>query len=124
MSAARRPRGTGSLTVHADSTGRRVWKARVHVGGGAYKKLTLGPVRAPGSRVGLTRTGAEAELRRHIEALTLAPVVVEAVTVEDAGQRLVERLEALGRKRSHLEAVRSHLRQHIGPFFDDARSNP
>jgi integrase len=30
----------------------------------------------------------------------------------------VERLEALGRKRSHLEAVRSHLREHIGPFFD------
>jgi len=118
MSAARRPRGTGSLTVHADSTGRRMWKARVHVGGGAYKKLTLGPVRAPGSRVGLTRTEAEAQLRRHIEALTLAPAVAEAVTVEDAGQRLVERLEALGRKRSHLEAVRSHLRQHIGPFFD------
>ena len=45
-------------------------------------------------------------------------MVVEAVTVEDAGLRLVERLEALGRKRSHLEAVRSHLRQHIGPFFD------
>jgi hypothetical protein len=59
MSAARRPRGTGSLTVHADSTGRRMWKARVHIGGGAYKKLTLGPVRAPGSRVGLTRTEAE-----------------------------------------------------------------
>ena len=90
----------------------------MHVGGGAYKELTLGPVRAPGSRVGLMRTEAEAQLRRHIEALTLAPVVVEAVTVEDAGQRLVERLEALGRERSHLEAVRSHLRQHIGPFFD------
>lgn len=89
----------------------------MHVGGGAYKELTLGPVRAPGSRVGLMRTEAEAQLRRHIEALTLAPVVVEVVTVEDAGQRLVERLEALGRERSHLEAVRSHLRRHIGPFF-------
>ncbi len=117
MSAARRPRGTGSLTVHADSTGRKMWKARVHVWRRRLQEADA-PVRAPGSRVGLTRTEAEAELRRHIGALTLAPAVGEAVTVEVAGRRLVERLEALGRKRSHLEAVRSHLRQHIGPFFD------
>jgi hypothetical protein len=35
MTTARRLRGTGSLGVRADTTGRKIWKAHVHVGGGA-----------------------------------------------------------------------------------------
>jgi integrase len=39
------------------------------------------------------------------------------LTVEEAGERLVDKLEALGRKRSTIEGYRSALNVHLGPFF-------
>jgi hypothetical protein len=60
----RRPRGTGSLFI-VERRGRRLWYAKWRRGGRQVKR-SLGPVREPGGQVGLTRSQAEAELRREL----------------------------------------------------------
>src|SRR2546421_5567362 len=62
-SAARRPLGTGSLLVRTDSRGCKTWYGKWRAGE-RQRMRKLGPQREPGSAVGLTRTQAEAELRR------------------------------------------------------------
>jgi integrase len=115
---ARRSYGTGSLIVRTDSTGRNTWHAKVWAGRRqVWRKL--GEKRAPGSRDGLTRTQAEARLRRLIEELERTPVVVERLTVEDVGRRYVKHLTTLGRRRSTLLDYESYLRVHLVPFFGD-----
>jgi hypothetical protein len=52
-----RPRGTGELFTKGNT-----WYGRWYVRGRPAKR-SLGPVREPGSRTGLTRTMAEAKLR-------------------------------------------------------------
>lgn len=76
----------------------------------------LGPVRAVGSAEGLTRTQAEAKLRKLMEAVG-QPAVAERVTVQDAGVRLIAHLKALGRKRSTTQSYESYLEIHLAPFF-------
>lgn len=117
-SVARRSYGTGSLIVRRDSTGRESWHAKVRVGRRqVWRKV--GDKRAAGSREGLTRTQAEARLRRLIEELEAAPPIVERLTVEGTGERLIKHLRSVGRKRSTLEGYESFLRVHIVPFFAD-----
>lgn len=43
------------------------------------------------------------------------------VTVAQAGQLLIERLETKGRRRTTLEAYESHIRVHLVPFFGKQR---
>lgn len=43
------------------------------------------------------------------------------VTVAEAGQLLLERLETKGRRRTTLEAYESHIRVHLSPFFGKQR---
>jgi integrase len=74
----------------------------------------LGPVRAPGTREGLTRTMAEAKLRELIGEVA-APPVAERVTVKDAGRRHLAHLEAMGRKPSTLRSYRNLFDRHIVP---------
>jgi integrase len=80
-------------------------------GGRANRRL--GPMRKPGSSEGMTRTEAETRLRELIREVR--NVSNPDRTVEDAGRALLERLEVLGRSKSHRETVESHLRVHIVP---------
>jgi hypothetical protein len=43
------------------------------------------------------------------------------VTVAEAGQLLIERLETKGRRRTTLETYESHIRVHLVPFFGKQR---
>jgi integrase len=115
---ARRSHGTGSLIVRTDATGRPSWHAKVRVGRKqVWRKL--GEKRAAGSRDGLSRKQAEGRLRRLIEELERAPVVIERLTVEDVGERYLSHLATLGRRRSTLGDYSSYLRVHLAPFFGD-----
>lgn len=107
----RRSYGTGSLNVHTDAAGRETWYGRWHVGAQRLKRR-IGPKRAPGSRHGLTRAQAERALQRLIETERPSPTRPD-VTVEDAGERLISQLEALGRKPTTLGTYRSLLRAHL-----------
>jgi integrase len=106
----RRPYGTGTLHVKAGN-----WYGRWHLGGKRINRK-LGPVRKPGTRDGLTRAQAEKELRRRQESEKVA-VAPTRLTMEQAGNQLLDHLEARGRKRSTLEAYRSTLVIHLVPFF-------
>jgi integrase len=79
----------------------------------------LGPKRERGSRFGLTKVQAEAELRRRIDEARLSPPAAERVTVGEAGKRYLTHLETLGRRRSTLSDYESALRVHLVPFFSD-----
>ncbi|MEJ7790232.1 MAG: site-specific integrase [Thermoleophilaceae bacterium] len=107
---ARRTYGTGSIL---EKNGVYFGKWRV---GDRQVKRKLGPVRAPASRDGLTKTMAEAKLRKIMAEVTTDPVV-ERITVEDSGTRLIDHLEALGRKPSTIQNYHSYLRWHLAPFF-------
>ena len=114
----RRSHGTGSLIVRTDSTGRQSWHAKVRVGRKqVWRKL--GEKRVAGSRDGLTRKQAEARLRRLIDELERAPVVIERLTVGDVGERYLSHLATVGRRRSTLDDYSSYLRVHLAPFFGD-----
>src|SRR3954449_10378789 len=60
---AKRSYGSGRLFVRADSAGRETWYGSWRVGWRRIKRR-LGPKRRPSMADGLTRTQAEAELRR------------------------------------------------------------
>jgi integrase len=110
---ARRSYGTGSLVPRKDSTGRESWYGRWYVGDKRIKRK-IGPKRLPGSREGLTRAQAEAELRRRMaEAVT--PSRSADLTVTEAGERMIRHLESLGRKPSTISTYRSLLSSHLKP---------
>ena len=115
---AKRSYGSGSLLVREDSRGRETWYAKVRVGG-RQSKRAIGPKREAGSRRGLTRTQAEARLRKLLDELALAPPLLERLTVEEAGARYLAHLAAIGRRRSTLGDYESYLRVHLVPFFED-----
>jgi integrase len=111
----RRPYGTGTLHIKASN-----WYGRWRVAGRRVNRK-LGPVRSPGTRDGLTRPQAERELRRKMEQEHVAASTTVRLAVEEAGERLIDHLEALGRKRSTIEGYRSALAVHLVPFFRDKR---
>jgi integrase len=113
---SRRPRGTGSLFVKRDSAGRETWYGKWRVGT-AQLKRRVGPKRIPSTREGLTRTQAEAELRRLIGSVDQVSLSRERVTVEQVGGLLIESLRAKGRKRATIETYGSALRIQLVPFF-------
>jgi len=115
---ARRSYGSGSLFEKADSAGRVSWYGKWR-NGGTQVKRRIGPKRAEGSRDGLTRRAAEAELRRLIAEVRPYVPTAEALTVAEVGRRYVVHLERAGRKLSTRTAVRSALRVHLEPFFGE-----
>jgi integrase len=115
-SRPRRPRGTGTLFVKRDSGGRETWYGKWRVGS-AQVKRRIGPKRIPSTREGLTRTQAEAQLRHMIGSLDHIAVLRERITVEEAGELLVARARANGRKRATVDVYASTVRVHLGPFF-------
>ncbi len=115
-STPRRPRGTGALFVKRDSAGRETWYGKWRAGAVQVKRR-IGPKRIPSTREGLTRTQAEAELRRLIGSVEHAVALRERVTVEEAGRLLIANLQAKGRKRATIETYESLVRVHLVPFF-------
>jgi len=114
--AARRSYGTGSLYVRKDSTGRETWYGKWHSNGRRVKRA-IGPKRVDGSRDGLTRAQAEAELRRLMAETQPKPLVGERLDVEEVARRYRLHAQRVGRKRSTVENIESEVRVHLGPFF-------
>jgi hypothetical protein len=108
---ATRPRGTGSLFIQRGSYYGKWWEV------GRQVKRTIGPVRKPGTREGLTKTQAEARLRAMMQEARSAPALQERLTVAEAGNRLLQHLEAIGRKRSTRGDYESTIRVHLSPAF-------
>jgi integrase len=114
----RRSYGTGALFERADSAGRVSWYGKWRHNGTQVKRK-IGPKRAEGSREGLTRRAAEAELRRLIGEVKPVAAASEALSVAEVGRRYLAHLERAGRKHSTRVAVESTLRVHLEPFFGD-----
>ncbi len=109
---ARRSHGTGSLI---EQRGNYYGKWRID---GRQVMRKIGPVRKPATRDGLTRSQAETQLRK-LMANQTSPQATERITVSEAADRLLERLEAMGRKHSTLRAYRSKLTAQIKPKMGD-----
>jgi len=116
----RRPRGTGSLFARRDRAGREVWYGKWWSGTTQIKRR-IGPKRVPSTAEGLTRSQAEAELRKMIGAIGPAAARGERVTVAEVGELLVASLEAKGRKRATVQTYESHIRVQLAPFFGRRR---
>jgi integrase len=111
-----RPRGTGSLLRHVHRSGGETWYGRWWVNGGQVMRR-LGSVRAGTTREGLTRSQAEAELRRAIEASRTTSQQSERLDLAEAGRRYLANREAIGLKPGTLSDYESYLRVHLLPFF-------
>ena len=95
------------------------WMGKWYVRGKPVKR-SLGPMRQPGSREGMTKTQAEAKLRDLIsETSTAPPPAAEGMTVEQVGLRLITQLKAKNRKPSTVENYESYLRVHLAPHFGE-----
>src|SRR4029077_8691533 len=115
-SPSRRPRGTGALLVKRDGAGRETWYGKWRVGNVQVKRR-VGPKRVPSTREGLTRTEAEAELRRLMGVVDHAVLTRERVTIEEVGALVVENRRVRGRKKATIEAYGSMTRIHLVPYF-------
>ncbi len=96
--AARRPRGTGSLFVKRDGAGRETWYGKWRVGD-AQVKRRIGLRRVASTREGLTRAQAEAELRRLMGSAQYVSTEGGQITVQEAGEMLVESSRARAQAR-------------------------
>jgi integrase len=107
---ARRSYGTGSLFVRHGK-----WYGQWRVGDRLVKRM-IGPQRETGSRRGLTRSQAEAQLRRRMQEIKPPPS--ERLTVAEAGDRYLLHLEAVvGRKPGTIADYRLILDRQLAPFF-------
>lgn len=112
----KRPRGTGALMIRQDAAGRETWYGKWRVDGNQVKRR-LGLKRTPGTRDGLTKSQAEAQLRRMIDKSESVPHRDLQITVVDAAHALVANRRDAGRKRSTVEGYESMVAQHIVPYF-------
>jgi integrase len=109
----RRPYGAGSLYARGG-----VWYAHWRADSGRQVKRRVGPMRVEGSRDGLTRSQAEAELRRLIaETKPARTTTGDALTMAELGRRYLANLERQSRKKATTTAVESILRVWLEPFF-------
>src|SRR4051812_37389066 len=114
---SRRPSGTGSLFTRVDSRGRKVWYGKWREGQRQVKR-SLGPVREPGSTVGLTRREAEAERRKLLSTAGAVPATRERLSLAEAGERYIQHVDQFrARKRTTVKNYRIVLRKHMVPFF-------
>jgi integrase len=116
MPKGRRGPGTGHLFVRRDAAGREAWYGKWYVDERHQAKRRIGPKRGPDGR-GLDRRAAERKLRKLIEDVAAPPD--SRVSVSVAGERLIEHLEALGRKRSTVESYAALLHVHLVPYFGE-----
>ena len=114
---SRRAYGSGSLTVRAGTDGSETWYGLWRANGRRVKRR-IGPKRQPGSSDGLTRTQAEAKLRRLIDETEVAPPAGErGVTIQTVVDRYLADAERRGRKRATRQNIESEARVHLIPHF-------
>ena len=114
--AARRSYGTGSLIVRTDGNGRETWHGKWRTNGRQVMRR-IGVKRADGARDGLTRTQAEAELRRLMAEVQTTVRPGERLTVTQVATRYLVHAERQGRKTSTRQNIESEVRVHLAPFF-------
>ena len=112
----RRPHGSGSLYIRADRQSREAWYGHWRSNGRQVKRK-IGPRRMPGSREGLTRKQAEAELRRMIGTTQVKPRAGERLTIGEVASRYIAHARRRGRKPATLANIESEARVHLEPFF-------
>jgi integrase len=112
----RRPRGTGAVFEKGNR-----WYGQWYVRGRPVKR-SLGPMRQPGTRDGLTRTQAESRLRElMLEANAAPPPVAERMTLAEVGDRRNKHLARTGRKPdTTLANYESEIRVHFAPHFGES----
>jgi hypothetical protein len=112
----KRAYGTGTLSLKDV-----VWWARWWTRDGRRPNRKLGPARSAGRRDGLTKKQAEQMLRELIASgnAGVRSRGRDDPTIAQLGEALIARLEAQGRKPSHIEGVRCHLRAHIDPVLGE-----
>jgi integrase len=111
--ASRRSYGTGSLYPSENG---RTWVGHWRSNGRQLKR-TVGPIRHPGSRTGLTRTQAEAKLRELISEVEVRPRAGERLDVDEVARRYLRHQARQGRRRSTRKNIESEVRVHLTPFF-------
>jgi integrase len=115
----KRSYGTGALSVRRDKGGADTWYGMWYAHGRRVKRR-IGPKREAGSRQGLTRTQAEAELRRlTAETRVTARPTGERLSVAEVSSRYVVHAERRGRKLSTRLHIESETRVHLVPFFGE-----
>jgi integrase len=111
----KRSRGTGHLYEKWGSYYGR-WRSI----DGRWLNRVIGPVRAPGSGEGLTRSQAERAFRRLQDAEERTPRPVRGAvvpSVDEVTDSLRQKLQLRGARRSYLEGCESMQRVHISPRF-------
>jgi integrase len=116
MSASRRGYGSGSLSVRETKNG-DMWDGRFYDARGKRVTRVVGPKRARGSRVGLTRKEAEAALRKLISKHRPQAPGAEGLTLVDAALDYVDHLQLLGRKPWTIRNYRVVVNRHLTEFF-------
>ncbi len=115
----RRSYGTGALFEKTDSAGRVSYYGKWRSAEGVQVKRKIGPKRIEGTRQGLTRRDAEAELRRLIREVKPKAAVAERVTIADVVREYLVDLERRGGKKSTRTAIETAHRAHLQPFFGE-----
>ena len=119
---SRRPPGTGSLLVRRDRAGRETWYGKWRVGERQVMRR-LGPRREPGASVGLTRTQAEAELRRLI-AEENGSLGAERLDLEQLAPRFLAHKETIGPAPHDAERLRGHAARPPRPVLRRPLARP
>lgn len=118
---ARRNHGTGTLRVQTRADGRQFWYGRWY-SGLRRRNRRIGLKRKRGTRQGLTKIEAEAELQR-LMLLDRPPLVGEEVTFAAATELMLRELEEIGRKPTTLENYRQILSFRLLPRFGEIPVN-
>ena len=104
-----------------DATGKRSWYGVWRDGNGRQVQRVLGPVRAKGSPVGLSKTEANEELRKRMVTdrpgdARVSPQSIR-LTVQTLGDLISERQRIAGRRPATIRAFEINVRVHLVPFF-------
>jgi integrase len=115
--SSRRAHGTGTLYAQERANGQEVWYGRWYLGERRVNRR-LGLKHRRGTCNGLSRSQAEAELRRRM-VRERPPAAGASVSFASAAELMLRDLEALERKPTTLDNYRAILRAHLLPAFGD-----
>jgi len=115
--SSRRAHGTGTLYAQERANGQEVWYGRWYLGERRVNRR-LGLKHRRGTCNGLSRSQAEAELRRRM-VRERPPAAGASVSFASAAELMLRDLKALERKPTTLDNYRAILRAHLLPAFGD-----
>lgn len=119
--SSRRAHGTGTLYAQERANGQEVWYGRWYLAARRPNRR-LGLKHRRGTCGGLTRSQAEAELRR-LMVRERPPAAGVSVSFASAAELMLHDLEALERKPTTLDNYRAILRAHLLPRFGELAVN-